>query len=88
MKKYDYVIVGCGLFAATFAYLAKQKGKSCYIVEKRNEIGGNLYCEEVEGIHVHKYGAHIFHTSDKKVCDFVNSQVELNRYTNCPVANY
>lgn len=88
MKKYDYVIVGCGLFAATFAYLAKQKGKSCYIVEKRNEIGGNLYCEEVEGIHVHKYGAHIFHTSDKEVWDFVNSLVEFNRYTNCPVANY
>ncbi len=88
MKKYDYVIVGSGLFAATFAYLAKQKGKSCLVVEKRNEVGGNLYCEEVEGIHVHKYGAHIFHTSDKEVWDFVNSLIEFNRYTNCPVANY
>lgn len=88
MKKYDYIIVGSGLFGATFAYLAKKQGKSCYVVEKRQEIGGNLYCEEIEDIHVHKYGAHIFHTSDKKVWDFVNSLVEFNRYTNCPVANY
>lgn len=88
MKKYDYIIVGSGLFGATFAYLAKKQGKSCYVVEKREEIGGNLYCEDMEDIHVHKYGAHIFHTSDKKVWDFVNSLVEFNRYTNCPVANY
>ena len=88
MKKYDYLIVGSGLFAATFAYLAKQKGKNCLVLEKRNEVGGNLYCEDVEGIHVHKYGAHIFHTSDKEVWDFVNGLAEFNRYTNCPVANY
>ena len=88
MKKYDYIIVGSGLFAGTFAYLVAQKGKKCLVIEKRNEIGGNLYCEDVEGIHVHKYGAHIFHTSDRKVWDFVNSLVEFNRYTNSPVANY
>ena len=88
MKKYDYVIAGSGLFAATFAYQMHQAGKRCLIVEKRNEVGGNLYCEDVEGIHVHKYGAHIFHTNDKQVWDFVNSLVEFNRYTNCPVANF
>lgn len=87
-KKYDYVIVGSGLFGATFAYLAMQKGKTCLVVEKRDEIGGNLYCEDVEDIHVHKYGAHIFHTSDKEVWNFVNSLVEFNRYTNSPVANF
>ena len=88
MKKYDYVIVGGGLFACTFAYFAKKAGKSCLVVEKRETLGGNLYCEDVEGIHVHKYGAHIFHTSNRKVWDFVNSLVEFNRYTNSPVANY
>lgn len=88
MKKYDYVIVGSGLFGATFAYKMYQAGKKCLVVEKRNEIGGNLYCEDREGIHVHKYGAHIFHTNDKGVWDFVNSLVEFNRYTNSPVANY
>lgn len=88
MKKYDYVIVGSGLFAGVFAYKARQKGKSVLVVEKRNHIGGNVYCEDVEGIHVHKYGAHIFHTSNRKVWDFVNSLVEFNRYTNSPVANY
>lgn len=77
MKKYDYIIVGSGLFAGTFAYLARQKGKRCLVLEKRNEIGGNLYCEDREGIHVHKYGAHIFHTSNRAVWDFVNSLVEL-----------
>ena len=82
MKKYDYIIVGSGLFAGTFAYLARQKGKRCLVLEKRNEIGGNLYCEDREGIHVHKYGAHIFHTSNRAVWDFVNSLVEFNRYTN------
>ena len=87
-KKYDYIIAGSGLFGATFAYLAMQKGKTCLVVEKREEVGGNLYCEDVEGIHVHKYGAHIFHTSDKKVWQFVNSLVEFNRYTNSPVANF
>ena len=88
MKMYDYVIVGGGLFAGTFVYFAKKAGKSCLVVEKRETLGGNLYCEDVEGIHVHKYGAHIFHTSNRKVWDFVNSLVEFNRYTNSPVANY
>ena len=88
MKKYDYVMVGSGLFAGVFAYKARQKGKSVLVVEKRDHIGGNIYCENVEGIHVHKYGAHIFHTSNREVWDFVNSLAEFNRYTNSPVANY
>ena len=88
MKKYDYVIVGGGLFAGTFAYFAHKAGKKCLVVEKRETLGGNLYCEDMEGIHVHKYGAHIFHTSNRKVWDFVNSLVEFNRYTNSPIANY
>ena len=86
--KYDYLIVGSGLFGATFAYLAKKAGKKCLVIDKRPHLGGNVYCEKVEGINVHQYGAHIFHTSNKKVWDFVNSIVEVNRYTNCPVANY
>ena len=86
--KYDYLIVGSGLFGATFAYFAKKAGKKCLVIDKRPQLGGNVYCEEVEGIHVHKYGAHIFHTSNKEVWNFVNSIVEFNRYTNCPVANY
>lgn len=86
--KYDYLIVGSGLFGATFAYLAKKSGKKCLVIDKRPHLGGNVYCEKVEGINVHQYGAHIFHTSNKKVWDFVNSIVEFNRYTNCPVANY
>ena len=85
---YDYLIVGSGLFGATFAYRARKKRKHCLVIDKRPHLGGNLYCEDVEGIHVHKYGAHIFHTSNKEVWDFVNSIVEFNRYTNCPVANY
>lgn len=88
MEKFDYLIVGSGLFGATFAYKAKQAGKNCLVIEKRPHIGGNVYCEKIEGINVHKYGAHIFHTSNKKVWDFVNSIVEFNRYTNSPVANY
>lgn len=88
MKKYDYLIVGSGLFGATFAYRAKQQGKKCLVIDKRSHLGGNVYCEKIEGINVHKYGAHIFHTSNKEVWDFVNSIVEFNRYTNCPVANY
>lgn len=88
MTHYDYLIVGSGLFGATFAYCAKQKGKKCLIIDKRPQLGGNIYCEKMEGINVHKYGAHIFHTSNKIVWDFVNSIVEFNRYTNCPVANY
>lgn len=86
--KYDYLIVGSGLFGATFAYLAKKAGKKCLVIDKRPHLGGNVYCEKVEGINVHQYGAHIFHTSNKKVWDFVNSIVEFNRYTNCPLANY
>lgn len=88
MKKYDYLIVGSGLFGATFAYFAHKQGKRCLVIDKRSHLGGNVYCENIEGINVHKYGAHIFHTSNKKVWDFVNSIVEFNRYTNCPVANY
>ena len=88
MKRYDYLIVGSGLYGATFAYFAKKAGKSCLVIDKRPHLGGNVYCEKVEGINVHKYGAHIFHTSNKDVWDFVNSIVEFNRYTNCPVANY
>ncbi|MBR5465355.1 MAG: UDP-galactopyranose mutase [Alistipes sp.] len=88
MKHYDYLIVGAGLFGATFAYRARQAGKRCLVIDKRPQVGGNLYCEEMEGIHVHKYGAHIFHTSNKEVWNFVNSIVEFNRYTNSPVANY
>ena len=88
MAKYDYLIVGSGLFGATFAYLAKKQGKKCFVIDKRQHLGGNVYCENIEGINVHKYGAHIFHTSNKKVWDFVNSIVEFNRYTNSPVANY
>ena len=85
---YDYIIVGSGLFGATFAYRAKHAGKTCLIIDKRPHIGGNVYCENIEGINVHKYGAHIFHTNNKAVWDFVNALVPLNRYTNCPVANY
>ena len=87
-QKYDYLIVGSGLYGATFAYRAKQMGKRCLVIDKRTHLGGNVYCENIEGINVHKYGAHIFHTNDKKVWDFVNSIVEFNRYTNSPVANY
>ena len=86
--KYDYLIVGAGLFGATFAYKAKQAGKKCLVIDKRSHLGGNIYCENVEGINVHKYGAHIFHTSNKQVWEFVNSIVEFNRYTNSPIANY
>ena len=88
MKKYDYLLVGSGLYAAVFAYMAKKHGRSCLVVERRDHIGGNIYCEEVEGIRVHQYGAHIFHTSNRSVWDFVNQFTEFNRYTNSPVANY
>lgn len=88
MQKYDYLIVGSGLFGSTFAYRAKQLDFKVLVIDKRPHLGGNIYCEEIEGIQVHKYGAHIFHTSNKKAWDFVNSIVEFNRYTNCPVANY
>ena len=86
--KYDYLIVGAGLFGATFAYRAKRMGKKCLVIDRRNHLGGNIYCENIEGINVHKYGAHIFHTSNKEVWEFVNSIVEFNRYTNSPIANY
>ena len=86
--KYDYLIVGSGLFGATFAHLATKQGKKCLVIDKRPHLGGNVYCENIEGINVHKYGAHIFHTNNKEVWDFVNSIVEFNRYTNSPVANY
>ncbi|MEZ4969126.1 MAG: UDP-galactopyranose mutase [Flavobacteriaceae bacterium] len=86
--KYDYLIVGAGLFGAVFAHEARKKGKKCLVIDKRPHLGGNVYCEEVEGINVHKYGAHIFHTNDKAIWDYVNGFVEFNRYTNAPVANY
>lgn len=86
--KYDFLIVGSGLYGATFAYKAKQAGKHCLVIDKRPQLGGNVYCEKIEGINVHKYGAHIFHTNNKKVWDFVNTIVLFNRYTNSPVANY
>lgn len=85
---YDYLIVGSGLFGSTFAYRARNEGKRCLVIDKRPHLGGNVFCENVAGINVHKYGAHIFHTSNRKVWDFVNSIVEFNRYTNSPVANY
>ena len=87
-KKYDYLIVGSGLFGSVFAYEATKRGKSCLVIEKRNHKGGNVYCENIEGITVHKYGAHIFHTSNKKVWDYVNSLCEFNGYINSPIANY
>lgn len=88
MMKYDYLIVGAGLYGAVFAHLATKQGKRCLVIDKRAHLGGNVYCENVGGINVHKYGAHIFHTSNKAVWDFVNSIVEFNRYTNSPITNY
>ena len=88
MKLYNYLIVGSGLYGATFAHFAKQLGKRCLVIDKRPHLGGNVYCENIEGINVHRYGPHIFHTSNKEAWDFVNRIVPFNRYTNCPVANY
>lgn len=88
MAEYDYLIVGSGLFGAVFAHEAKKHGKKCLVVEKRDHIGGNVYCESIEGVTVHKYGAHIFHTSNKLVWDYVNNLCEFNRFTNSPIANY
>ena len=88
MKLYNYLVVGSGLYGATFAHFAKQLGKRCLVIDKRPHLGGNVYCENIEGINVHRYGPHIFHTSNKEVWDFVNRIVPFNRYTNCPVANY
>ena len=86
--KFDYLIVGAGLFGCVFAYEAKKRGKTCLVIDKRDHIGGNIYCENIEGINVHKYGAHIFHTSDKKIWDYVNNFAEFNNYINSPVAIY
>ena len=87
-KEFDLLIVGAGIYGATYAYKAKQEGKRCLVIDQRPHLGGNIYCEKIEGINVHKYGAHIFHTNNKKVWDFANSIVEFNRYTNSPIANY
>lgn len=86
--KYDYLVVGAGLFGAVFAYEAKKQGKTCLVIDKRNHIAGNVYTENVDGINVHKYGAHIFHTSDKEIWDYVNQFAEFNNYINSPVAIY
>lgn len=86
--KYDFLIVGAGLFGCTFAHMATRRGKKCLVIDRRPHLGGNLYCERREGIHVHRYGAHIFHTNSRRVWDYVNSLVEFNRFTNSPVANY
>lgn len=88
MKKYDYLIVGSGLFGSVFAYEAEKAGKKVLVIDKRNHIGGNIYTEEIEGINVHKYGAHIFHTNNKQVWEYVNQFADFNRYTNSPIANY
>lgn len=88
MRKFDYLIVGAGLFGSIFAYEANKRGKKCLVIDKRNHIGGNIYCKEIEGINVHEYGAHIFHTSNKEVWNYINSFAEFNRYTNSPVAIY
>lgn len=85
---YDYIIVGAGLYGAVFAHEAKKSGKTCLVIEKRDHIGGNIYCEDIEGIHVHKYGAHIFHTSNKDTWNYVNQFAEFNNYINSPIARY
>jgi len=86
--KYDYLIVGAGLFGATFAYEMNKRGKKCLVIDKRKHAGGNIYCKQLNGINVHKYGAHIFHTDDKGIWDYVNQFAEFNRYTHSPIANY
>ena len=88
MKKYDYLIVGAGLFGSTFAYEMTKRGKSCLVIDRRNHIGGNVYCEKINGINVHKYGAHIFHTSNKEIWDYINNFCKFNNYINSPIANY
>lgn len=88
MMTYNYLIVGSGLFGATFAHLATKAGRRCLVIDKRPHLGGNVYCEDIAGINVHRYGAHIFHTSNQDVWNFVNAIVPFNRYTNCPLANY
>ena len=86
--KYDYVIVGSGLFGSVFAYEMTKRGKKCLVLDRRSHTGGNIYCEDIHGIHTHKYGAHIFHTSNKKIWDYVNQFCEFNNYVNTPIANY
>ena len=86
--KYDYLIVGAGLYGAVFANEAKKKGKTCLVVDKRAHIGGNIYTEEIHGIQVHRYGAHIFHTSDKRIWEYVNQYAEFNNFINSPIARY
>jgi UDP-galactopyranose mutase len=88
MQKYDYLIVGAGLYGSIFACEMKKIGKKCLVIDKRNHIGGNIYCENIEGINVHKYGAHIFHTSNKEVWEYINQFCEFNNYINSPIANY
>ena len=88
MIKYDYLIVGSGLYGSIFAYEANKRGKKCLVIDKRNHIGGNIYTKEIEDINVHQYGAHIFHTSNKEVWDYINKFAVFNRYTNSPIANY
>ncbi|WP_439582438.1 UDP-galactopyranose mutase [Dyadobacter bucti] len=88
MKQYNYLIVGAGLWGSVFAHEANKRGKKCLVIDRREHTGGNIFCENIEGINVHKYGAHIFHTNDKDIWDYVNSFVEFNRYTNSPVANF
>jgi UDP-galactopyranose mutase len=87
-KKYDYLIVGSGLFGAVFAFRARQAGQKVMVIDKRPQLGGNIYSENIAGVNVHKYGPHIFHTSNKKVWDFVTSLVEFNNFINMPLANY
>ena len=88
MEKYDYLVVGAGLFGSTFAYEMTKRGKKCLVIDRRNHVGGNIYCENVKGIQVHKYGAHIFHTSNKEIWNYVNEFAEFNNYVNSPIANY
>ena len=88
MEKYNYLIVGAGLYGSIFAYEMNKKGKKCLVIDKRNHIGGNIYCENIEGINIHKYGAHIFHTSNKEVWEYINQFCEFNNYINSPIANY
>ena len=88
MYKYDFLVVGSGLYGSTFAYFAKKANKKCLVIEKRKNIGGNIFCENLDGINVHKYGAHIFHTSDEEVWSYITQFAEFNRYTNSPVAVY
>ena len=88
MKKYDYLIVGAGLFGAVFAHEARKAGRKCLVIDRRDSTGGNIRCESIEGINVHKYGAHIFHTDKKEVWKYVTRLVEMNRFTNSPVANF